>query len=278
MLRSLYAGISGMSNNQTQLDVVGNNIANVNTPGFKRGRATFQDMLSQTNAGATGPGGNLGGTNPQQVGLGSQIGAIDTLHTQGFLQSTGNPLDLAIEGDGMFAVSENTDGTGQRYYTRAGNFYLDGEGDIVNADGYYLLDSTGGTINIPTNAQSFSIGDDGTVTALDTDGYPISDVDAQVGIAKFSNPAGLEKIGGSLYADTDNAGLDTGEGEDINDALNVPGAGGTGSLVTGTLEMSNVDLATEFTEMIVAQRAFQANARIITTSDQVLQELINLKQ
>src|SRR5690625_361697 len=119
MLRSMYAGISGMKGFQTKLDVIGNNIANVNTSGFKKGRVTFQDMLSQTTRGAQGPVENgRGGINPMQVGLGSQVGSIDNIHTQGFLESTGNTLDLAIEGDGMFVV-EDADNDGTRYYTRA---------------------------------------------------------------------------------------------------------------------------------------------------------------
>src|SRR5690625_3549426 len=137
MLRSMYAGISRMKGFQTKGDVMGNDIANVNTSGFKKGRVTFQDMMSQTTSGAQGPTANRGGVNPQQVGLGSQLGTIDNLHTQGFLQTTENPLDLALEGDGMF-VLDTPEG---RAYTRAGNFYLDDEDNLVNADGYYWLKS-----------------------------------------------------------------------------------------------------------------------------------------
>src|SRR5699024_4031191 len=135
MLRSMYAGISGMKGFQTKLDVIGNNIANVNTSGFKKGRVTFQDMMSQTTSGAQGPTETRGGTNPAQVGLGSQLGSIDNIHTQGFRQTTNNPLDLALEGDGMF-VLQDEDTT---YFTRAGNFYLDDEDRIVNPDWHFLL-------------------------------------------------------------------------------------------------------------------------------------------
>lgn len=263
MLRSLYSGISGMKNFQTKLDVIGNNIANVNTAGFKKGRVTFQDMLSQTNSVAQGSTGGRGGINAMQVGVGSQTGSIDNIQTQGYRQTTNNPLDLMIEGDGMFAVR----GDGTTYYTRAGNFYLDNQGNIVNPDGYYLLDEDGNYINIPADAQSFSIQPNGEVTYIDENNA--QQTAGTIGIAVFSNPSGLEKAGNNLFVTTDNAGYS---------GLQAPGDDGAGSLVSGALEMSNVDLAEEFTEMITAQRAFQANTRIITTSDQILEELVNLKR
>lgn len=263
MLRSMYSGISGMRGFQTKLDVIGNNIANVNTAGFKKGRMTFQDMISQTSQGAQGAGGQRGGVNPIQVGLGSQIGSIDNIHTQGFLQSTGRGLDLAIEGDGFFVVNG---GEGDKY-TRTGNFYLDDNGDIVDENGNYLLSTTTGRINIPTDAQSFSIAENGTVNYVDANG---TTQDAgRVRLVNFANPEGLEKVGGNLYHASANSGAPV-EGQ--------PGENGLGSLKPGTLEMSNVELAEEFTEMIVSQRGFQANTRIITTSDEILQELVNLKR
>jgi flagellar hook protein FlgE len=258
----MYAGISGMKGFQTKLDVIGNNIANVNTSGFKKGRVTFQDMLSQTTSGAQGPAGERGGSNPIQVGLGSQIGSIDNIHTQGFMQNTGNPLDLALEGDGMF-VLQTPEGPA---YTRAGNFYLDNDGKLVNADGFNVLDSNGGEITIPDTATSINIEKNGTVNYMDEDGLQDA---GTIRIALFSNPGGLEKIGGNLYRETGNSGAPN----------NVtPETDGAASIVSGTLEMSNVDLAEEFTEMITAQRGFQANTRIITTSDEILQELVNLKR
>ena len=263
MLRSMYAGISGMKGFQTKLDVIGNNIANVNTSGFKKGRVTFQDMMSQTTAGAQGPTDNRGGVNPQQVGLGSQLGTIDNLHTQGFLQTTENPLDLALEGDGMF-VLDTPEG---RAYTRAGNFYLDDNQNIVNADGYYLLNSEEDPINIPPEAKSINVQKDGTVNYVDEDGN--TQEAGRIALALFSNPGGLEKIGGNLFLDTNNAGL--------AGLVNAESAGAA-SIASGALEMSNVDLAEEFTEMITAQRGFQANTRIIITSDEILQELVNLKR
>ncbi|GGF11007.1 flagellar basal-body rod protein FlgG [Halobacillus andaensis] len=314
MLRSMYSGISGMKGFQTSLDTIGNNIANVNTSGFKKGRVSFQDMMSQSVAGAQGAvegaGGNVrGGINPSQVGLGSQMGSIDSIHTQGNRQTTDRPLDLAIEGDGMFVLAEGLEGETinaaetfgdeglanlNTSFTRAGNFYLDEEGAIVNGDGKYLVGESydtdadpatasgeAGVITIPENAQSFNIQSDGTVGFVDEGGNP--QTAGQIRLANFSNPEGLEKVGGSTYQNTDNAGLFVGPGGEEGvltnlDDLQPAGQNGTGEMVSGSLEMSNVDLAEAFTEMITAQRGFQANTRIITTSDEILQELTNLKR
>jgi flagellar hook protein FlgE len=265
MLRAMYSGINGMKNFQIKLDVIGNNIANVNTYGFKKGRTTFKDMVSQQISGASSATATRGGTNPKQVGLGSQLATIDTIHTQGSLQTTGRPLDLSISGDGFFVLLNGA----QTLFTRAGNFYLDENGDLVNADGLYVRNVVDGdTINIPDTAKSFSIGIDGTVTYIDAAGtlQPAG----QITIAKFDNPEGLEKAGSNLFIETTNSG-----GPEYGTA---GGANGEGTIVAGTLEMSNVDLSEEFTEMIVAQRGFQANTRIITTSDEILQELVNIKR
>lgn len=286
MLRSMYAGISGMKNFQTKLDVIGNNIANVNTSGFKKGRVTFQDMMSQTVSGAQGPTATRGGVNPSQVGLGSQLGTIDNIHTQGFRQTTNRPLDFALEGDGMFVVAEglqpNLDDSNVSY-TRAGNFYLDDEGYMVNPQGLYLiaieLDDTGAAvtnpdgslkytqIEIPESAKSFSVQSNGTVNFIDDSGD--TQVAGQVLLANFANPAGLQKSGSNLFLRSENSGLPN---------YTFPETDGAASIISGSLEMSNVDLAEEFTEMITAQRGFQANTRIITTSDEILQELVNLKR
>ncbi|KYD33316.1 hypothetical protein B4114_0926 [Geobacillus stearothermophilus] len=263
MLRSMYSGIGAMRNFQTKLDVIGNNIANVNTYGFKKGRTIFKDLMSQMISGAGGPNAGRGGTNPKQVGLGSQLAAIDTVHTQGSLQTTGRVLDLAISGDGFFVVG---DASGSMY-TRAGNFYLDSQGYIVNADGQYLLGVGNSRLKVPADAKSLSIGADGKVNIVDALGNLLTIGTIQ--LAKFSNNDGLEKAGNNLFRETINSGAPT---------ARAPGENGTGTIVSGALEMSNVDLAEEFTEMIVAQRGFQANTRIITTSDEILQELVNLKK
>ncbi|UOQ43049.1 flagellar basal body rod protein FlgG [Halobacillus salinarum] len=296
MLRSMYSGISGMKGFQTKLDTIGNNIANVNTYGYKKGRVTFQDTMSQTMSAAQGAiAGVRGGINPAQVGLGSQVGSVDTVHEQGNRQTTNRPLDLALEGDGMFVLAEGIPGSPINEtstnvdlsqvnvsFTRAGNFYLDDSGAIVNGDGKYLIgeSSTGqaGVITIPDDAQSFSIQTDGSVNYVDSTGNPQEA--GQIRLAKFSNPGGLQKVGSNTFQNTNNAGLSTaadGTFNDINDLL-VAGEDGTGKMVSGALEMSNVDLAESFTEMITAQRGFQANTRIITTSDEILQELVNLKR
>ncbi|MDF0725181.1 flagellar basal body rod protein FlgG [Cytobacillus sp. S13-E01] len=285
MLRSMYSGIGGMKNFQVKLDVIGNNIANVNTYGYKKGRTTFKDLVSQQIAGASAPSDTKGGVNPKQVGLGSQLGSIDTIHTQGSLQTTGRPLDLGISGDGFFIVNDGIN----NFFTRAGNFYMDENGTLVNSDGLLVQGNQGndpaddvladtlGEIVIPKTAQSFSIGSDGKVTFIENGELLVA---GQILIAKFPNTGGLDKVGDNLYQETSNSGSSDGDDSgtiDIND-FNIPGTGGAGSLVSGALEMSNVDLSEEFTDMIVAQRGFQANTRIITTSDEILQELVNLKR
>ncbi|MBD7983535.1 flagellar hook-basal body complex protein [Sporosarcina sp. Sa2YVA2] len=323
MLRSMYSGISGLKNFQTKLDVIGNNIANVNTYGFKKGRTIFKDLISQTVAGASGGSDARGGVNPKQVGLGSQISAIDTIHSGGSTQFTGNTLDLALSGDGFFQVADGIgvdaeSGSGEftnPLYTRAGNFYMDNNGYLVNSDGKYLvgyavagwdgepssvataypnantvdssatvgnldsdddgvadLNPTTATgeytpLRIPKNAQSMSVAQDGTVTFVDSEGT--LKWAGQLVLAKFSNPGGLNKAGGNYFQQTANSG---------NPLFQVGTKEGIGAIESGFLEMSNVDLSEEFTEMIVAQRGFQANTRIITTSDEILQELVNLKR
>lgn len=285
----MYSGISGLRNFQTKLDVIGNNISNVNTYGFKKGRTIFKDLISQTVAGASGATPTRGGVNPKQIGLGSQMAAIDTIHTGGSTQFTGNTLDLAISGDGFFQVADGTGtpnptGFTNKSYTRAGNFYMDNKGYLVDSSGKYLVGSAATTdagenpnsttlptalkpIVVPTTAQSMSIGQDGTVTFVNATGDLMWA--GQLQLAKFPNPGGLEKVGGNYFRETANSG---------EPVLGNATTNGIGEVVSGFLEMSNVDLAEEFTEMIVAQRGFQANTRIITTSDEILQELVNLKR
>ncbi|RUS46369.1 flagellar basal body rod protein FlgG [Cohnella sp. AR92] len=275
MLRSLYSGVSGMRGFQTKLDVIGNNIANVNTTGFKAGRVMFKDILSQTMSGVTAPiDGEQGGVNAKQVGLGVSVAAIDTVHTAGSAQTTNVATDLRIDGDGFFVVSPNGDPE-NAYLTRAGNFTLDANGWLVNADGMYVLDAEGGApIQINTEeVTAFSISQNGGIIPVDANGNGGEPL-AMIGVAKVVNPAGLEKVGGNLYRMTPNANP---AGE-----LTISQASdetiGTGAIISGQLEMSNVDLTNEFTEMIVAQRGFQANSRIITTSDSILEEVVNLKR
>jgi flagellar hook protein FlgE len=272
MLRSLYSGISGMRGFQTKLDVIGNNIANVNTIGFKSSRVMFKDVLSQTISGITAPvEGESGGINAKQIGLGVTLGSIDTVHTPGSAMTTNVVTDLRIDGDGFFAVKASEDQE-VPYLTRAGNFTLDGNGQLVTSDGLFVQTAGGGNITL-TDVTAFSIAQDGSIIAIGADGTS-QETGFQVGVVKVANPNALEKLGGNLYRV--NANSNPEGAVEIIDAANA--GEGTGAIVSGQLEMSNVDLTNEFTEMIVAQRGFQANSRIITTSDEVLQEVVNLKR
>lgn len=411
MMRSLFAGVSGLRNHQTKMDVIGNNIANVNTVGFKKSRVTFQEMLNQTLRGASSPQAGRGGTNPMQVGLGVTLGSIDVIHTPGSPQSTGKNTDLSIEGEGYFILTQGSD----IFYTRAGNFDFDTnknlisstngykvQGIIADANGVidpkgaiqnislasfvsspplattqvtisknlnandpatnpqwevpitifdekgaahelvyifskqannqwsvnYSFDgtvntdaaqecsvtfNTDGTFNTVTannftltvpggtadiiinNTNSFNnmtqYASDYTAVATYQDGYAKGDLQgitvdtsgvisgyfsngqnrslAQIAIANFANPSGLMKYGSNLFKKSNNSG---------EPDAGIPGLSGRGAIKPETLEMSNVDLSQEFVDMIITQRGFQANSRIITTTDEMLQELANLKR
>ncbi len=413
MMRSLFAGVSGLRNHQVKMDVIGNNIANVNTVGFKASRVTFEEAFAQLVQGASRPPGATsvsGGVNPIQVGLGMNIGSIDLLFTQGNLESTGVNTDLAIQGDSFFVVS---DGVGNSY-TRSGNFQLDANGRLVaSTNGFivqgrlavdgvltdtiqdiqlpfgqkaaakasenlslagnldadaavgdlrettitvfdamgardevtisftkaspttwdYSIAVSGGTVVsgdtgtltfdnegrivtppvVPfeftpaSGAANVSMeinwGTDGEIDGLsqfaapstavlkEQDGYTMGDLErfsidptgtitgaftngvtltlGQVALADFNNPAGLIRIGDNMYTVSANSG---------SPVLGFAGEGSQSTITAGALEMSNVDLAQEFTSMITAQRGFQSNARVITTSDEMLQELVSLKR
>ncbi|EXX91333.1 flagellar basal body rod protein FlgG [Paenibacillus darwinianus] len=273
MLRSMYSGVSGMRAFQTKLDVIGNNIANVNTIGFKAGRVMFKDILSQTVAGVTQPTeGTIGGVNAKQIGLGVTLSAIDTIHTPGSAMTTNVATDVRIDGDGFFAL-KTTPEQEVPYLSRAGNFMLDANRQLVNSDGMFVISAGGEPIVLAEDVTAFSIAQDGTIISVSADGTS-TPTEFQLGVVKVANPAGLEKVGGNLYRMTPNAHPD---GEVVlSTAGNIEV--GTGAIISGQLEMSNVDLTTEFTEMIVAQRGFQANSRIISTSDEILTELVNLKR
>ena len=283
MLRSLFAGISGLRVNQTMLDVTGNNIANANTVGFKASTTVFQDTLSQMLSVATGTGA-VGGTNPVQVGLGVQLAGTSTNFGQGSAQTTGRMTDVMIQGDGFFVVENDT----EQLYTRAGSFTFDESGTLVNPDGLRVmayglnpdgssdgvlrpvtLDTAGAVppVSPGTELISYNIGSDGKVRGIFDDG--VQRELCQLAIADFDNPMGLEQTGGSTWRMSANSG---------DPEIGIASVGGRGSLMTGTLEMSNVDLAAEFTNLILAQRGFQASSRIITTSDQVLEDLVNIKR
>ncbi|WP_066370368.1 flagellar hook-basal body complex protein [Neobacillus fumarioli] len=295
MLKSLYSGVSGMKGFQTKLDVIGNNIANVNTVGFKKSRVMFQDIINENIAGATAPTNQSGGINPKQVGLGTKVASIDTIHTPGSPMTTNVGTDLAVDGDAYFVVSP--DGT-NTYLTKAGNFSLDAQGNLVNSNGYFvkgISSSSAKPININISSvmdngvqkkiTSFSIDSNGYINVVDEDGksgklafdgqkYSIdtvgtSDQDVSLATAVVTNPSGLQKVGNTMFVATGNSG------PAIPDRIQNNSGG---QINSGVLEMSNVDLTEEFTEMIVAQRGFQANARTITTSDSILEEVVNLKR
>ena len=401
MLRSLFSGITGLRQHQTLMDVVSNNIANVNTTGFKTSSVVFEDTLSQTMKNAAAPTATAGGMNPAQVGLGVQLGAISTNFGQGSAQNTGKSTDLMIQGDGFFMVRAG----GETDYTRSGAFSFDTDGTLVNSEGGVVQgwmgvngvvnpDNPIGDIRIPANTQvpptpsakvklegnitagtttamtlgatvydsqgvahtlqiafasntppafdvtvtdntdpttpvtgtgtvgfttagaydstastdptitladgtvitfdisklsqyggpktmsvtnvdgassgtlqQFQIGQDGAVLGIFNNGQKL--MIARLALASFNNPPGQEKIGNTMFRSTFNSGLAQ---------VGPPGTGGRGLLLGGSLEMSNVDLAQEFTNLIIAQRGFQANSRVITTSDQMLQDLVDLKR
>lgn len=361
MLRSMYAGISGMKVNQTKMDVIANNTANVGTTAFKKSSARFTDALYQNSIYASAPGGTadnalvLGGVSPGQVGIGARVSGIFKNMVQGAIQPTGRSTDLAIDGDGFFIVSM---GGGQVGYTRDGSFSLDINGNLVSADGYKVLNKltqvdpqTGNVTEVPegdnrytvdtdgdgqndacavqipkqvyvagennglgvpagttiiqsgTDAQgkptystlggaavngdpttdqntrlkqvvNFNISKDGKISYLLEDGTRSPQIDKQgqptegyqqLRLATFQNPEGLEQLAGNMYSVSANSG---------NAIIN----GNFGLINQGAIEMSNVDLSEEFTEMIVTQRAFQASSKVITTSDEILQEIMNLKR
>lgn len=406
MMLSMYSGVSGLKSFQTQMDVIGNNVANVSTTGFKSSSVTFAETLSQTLQAATAPQGNRGGTNAMQVGLGVSVASINVNQTQGNLQSTGNDSDLAIQGNGFFIVNNGS----QDYYTRVGNFIVDSDNNLVSAVNGYMLQgwmaeagvvdttksigdiqivlgqvtpavasteatlsgnlnandakgatsittieaydslgvkhnitvtftkddtntwswaatdedgtavgnsttalkfntdgtlASGGTGNITytpsSGADELSLNldfssirqqslDDSEVTA-NADGYGagvlqsytfdsngkvigtysngLTQTIAQVALATFANPSGLTNNGGTLFSTSSNSGTAV---------VGTPGQGSKGTIATGRVEMSNVNLADEFSQMIITERGFQANSRSITTSDEMLQELVNLKR
>ena len=330
MMRSLYSGITGLRNHQTRMDVIGNNIANVNTIGYKSSRVIFQDIFSQTlQTGSTNQAANygLGGTNPLQVGLGARLASIDVLHSPAPMQRTDRALDMMINDDGYFVIGvpnpahpdpfglddaiDPDDDTIPKFtylFTRAGDFKLDNEGYLVSSHGNYVMgytmrpyDEDGApitdmethtgkvfyrsdldiwiedgsdpeskpnpvAIKIESDQVGFAVNIDGIVSIVqDNKELPIY----QLALAMFSNPEGLLKAGNSLYRESSSSGSSN---------LTIAKNYGAGTVSSGGLEMSNVDLASEFTDMIVTQRGFQANSRIITVSDTMLEELVNLKR
>lgn len=320
MMRSLYSAITGLKNHQTSMDVIGNNISNVNTAGYKRQRTSFATMLGQELRGSSAPTANVGGTNGVVIGLGSVLGSVDKVMGQGSSQYTGKATDMMIQGEGMFVLKQ---ATGQEAYTRVGNFDFDQDGYLIDVgtgskvQGYkntaadvttgtpitmlgadwdgtnaVLEDADMGAIRFkignifnadPTAAaafgtptatdytlSSFSIDKTGIITGVYSNGTDsFTRQIYRLAVADFANEGGLIPEGNNYYSESNNSGTAR---------VGFAGNAGRGIIMPNYLEMSNVDLSQEFTDMIVTQRGFQANSRVITVSDSLLQELIDLKR
>jgi len=261
MIRSLYTAATGMVAEQLNQDVIANNLANLNTVGFKKSRANFQDLMYEVLTKA----GSLSATGQQlpsgiEIGLGSKIVSTQKIFTQGDFLSTGNQLDWAIEGNGFFQID---DGQGKTLYTRAGNFKLNKDGNIVNQDGLLLTP----TLNIPQGTVQITVSKDGTVTATDKNGNATTV--GQITIVTFVNPAGLTSVGRNLYEKTDASG-DPVEG--------TPGTEGRGTIVQFFLENSNVNVIDEMIRMITGQRAYEIDSKAVQTADTMLGIISNLKR
>jgi flagellar basal-body rod protein FlgG len=257
MIRSLWIAKTGLDAQQTNLDVIANNLANAATTGYKRIKPVFEDLLYQTLRAAGGPtGGQSQSPSGLQVGTGVRAGAAERMFLQGALTQTGNPLDLAINGPGFFQV---TLPDGQTGYTRDGNFSRDAQGQLVNQSGYVVAPG----ITIPVNAVSITVSETGQVSVQ----LPGQVAPSQVGemqLARFVNPGGLASIGGNLLVQTAASGEPN---------AGVPGTEGAGLLRQFYVEASNVNVAEELVSLIQAQRAYEVNARAVTASDQMLQKL-----
>ncbi len=262
MMRALFTSATGMMAQQTNMDVISNNLANVNTVGFKGSRADFQDLMYQQiqPAGATVAQGAQSPTG-LQVGLGVKTASTETMFQEGQLQNTGNNLDVAIQGAGFFKVLMPDGTTG---YSRDGSFKMDSQGKLVNSNGYALQPE----IVIPADATSVSIGTDGTVT-VQRGGQTTPSNAGQITLSTFVNPAGLTNLGGNIFKPT----AASGTAQD-----GTPASAGYGSLEQGELEMSNVQIVQEMVAMIVAQRAYEVNSKAIQASDQMLSTANQLKQ
>ena len=260
MIRSLWVAKTGLEAQQTNVDVISNNLANVSTNGFKRQRPVFEDLLYQT---LRQPGAQstqqTQGPSGLQLGTGVRPVATARIFTTGNLQNTGNPLDLAVNGNGFFQV---TLPDGSVSYTRDGAFQLDNQGQVVTSNGYPLQP----TITIPPNAVSITVGSDGTVSVLAAGATAPTQV-GQIQLANFINPAGLQARGENLFLETAASGTAQ---------TNVPGTNGLGALNQGFVETSNVNVTEELVNLITAQRAFEINSRSIQSSDQMLQKLTQL--
>jgi flagellar hook protein FlgE len=278
----MSAAVSGLEAYQEQMDIIGNNIANLNTTGFKSGTGNLVDSFSNTLQAATAAATSSGtsATDAVQVGTGVMTGSVTSDWTQGGINPTGVPSNLAINGNGFFIVQDPN--TGAQYVTQDGTFNVNAAGNLVTSTGMYVLGaaSAGGTTLTPIVIQtpstvtdgavmtSYTIGSSGTVTIALSDGT--SSAGPQVLLQNYSDPQALINVGNNLYSNMANAGGLS--------AATAPGASGVGAIESGALELSNVDLAAQMADLITAQRAFEANSKIITTSDELLQDVVNLKR
>lgn len=261
MIRALYSAASGMTAQQMSVDTIANNLANSSTVGFKMRRTQFQDLLYQS---FIQPGAAAGSQtvipSGLQVGLGTRPASNEIIFSQGNFQQTDNPLDVVIQGKGFFQIRRPT---GDLAYTRAGNFQLDRDGNLVTADG----DAVEPAITIPAQSQSVTIAADGTVSYTQP-GQTASQVAGQIQLANFANPAGLNSIGHNLFTQTDASGDPT--------VGNPGGQEGLGSLQQGYVEGSNVSIVEEFINMIVSQRAYEANSKVVKAADEMYQQVNNV--
>jgi len=251
-----------MIGQQTKLDVIANNMANVNTTGFKKNQPSFEDLMYQT---LRQPGATSGNDNQLpvglQVGLGTRVVSNPKLYLQGDFQNTGNPYDMCIEGEGFFQILMPDGTTG---YTRDGSFKPDSQGRLVTSEGYLMEPE----IAIPDNARDFTVARDGVVT-VSIPGEQVPQEIGQIQLARFINPAGLKNIGHNLMEESDASGAPI---------INTPGEDGVGTIVAQYLEMSNVKVVEEMVSLIVTQRAYEVNSKVITTSDEMLSIAAGLKR
>jgi flagellar hook protein FlgE len=284
MMPAMYAAVSGLEAHQTMLNVVANNLANVDTIGYKAERTTFVDELSQTLNAGSGTTASNGGTNPMQIGLGVRVGSTDNEMGAGSLQTTSNPLDIAIQGDGFVTVGGGTPPASpgpytsglptSLNYTRAGNLTTNALGFLTTSSGEYVMGSTAAGagapttyINIPPGSTNVGIGQNGAVSYLDPTTHTTQNA-GYITLATFPNEAGLTRTGGTLWTTGANSGAAS---------YGTPGTGNFGNTISGSLEMSNVDMAGEFTNMIQAQSGYQANSRVITVGNQMIQSLLQIQ-
>jgi flagellar basal-body rod protein FlgG len=262
MIRSLWTSATGMQAQELNIDVISNNLANVNTSGFKKSRAEFQDLLYESMR-IAGAASSADTTIPTgvQLGHGTRPSAVQKMFSQGDFQNTENELDWAIEGDGFFQIELPN---GDVSYTRCGEFKLDANGRIVNADGFLLVPQ----FTVPTDTVSITVGMDGTVSIIQADD-PVPSEIGTIQLARFVNAAGLRSLGRNLFVPTE------GSGDEI---VGTPGEDGFGTIAQGFLEMSNVSVVDEMVNMITAQRAYETNSKVIQTADDMLQMANNLKR